>query len=131
MSLLGTAASGATGFLSQYAVYILGTLAVILIAFAGTQTVRLKMCQKDLAASQAQIAEKAVVIAVNKAVMEKLTADAAGLQKRIEDSGVEIQKIERKHAEDIKKLLTENVLAEDASCDDVAKWAKDIARRKK
>lgn len=137
MSLFGTAVSGVSGFFSQYVLYILGTALAASLAFGGVEVVRLDMSQKDVTAAQAnlktanaQIASKDILIAVNSAAMAKLVTDGADLQKRVDASAVAIQQIEKKHAEDLKKILTENVLPEDAKCEDVAKWALAIAKRK-
>ena len=122
--------SGITGFINQYVIYILGTVILSLVVICGMQHLRLVMLQKDLLVAQELVKNKETLLAINKSAMDQLKTDSDSLRQRVELSGLEIQKIERKHAEDLKKILTDNVLADDANCDDVAKWARDIARRK-
>lgn len=131
MSLLGTALGGATTWVTQYALYILGTALVLALSYGGVQTVRLTMAQKDIATANEKIAKQDVLLAANKGELEKLKVKGEELSQRVVDSNVAIQKIERRHTDDLKKILAEHSkLPANATCDDVAAWAREIARRK-
>lgn len=107
-SLLG----GATTWVTQYVVYILGAAVAASLLFGGVQTVRLVMAQKDVKAANAERDTKIVELKQRDAVIEQLAAKSAEVAKRFEQASATQVATQKRHQKELAELIKRKFPAE-------------------
>lgn len=113
-------------YLTDITVWIILTLLI----FSGIQTVRVSTTAAKVKILTLELVATNDRLTVQDAEFKKLKAMAEALDTELKVAYAENAEIARLHAKGVEEMLKSR-LPKTATCEDVAKWAKDIARGKK
>lgn len=117
-------------FIKPYVQNVCTWVVIGLLVLVLGQTLRLRLLQAQYEVVQGKIETQAKEIESHHTEFVKMQELAKIQDAKLHAAYAENIEIQKRHAKNIERILTENTLPDTASCDDVAKWAKDIARRK-
>ena len=112
--------------LSDIRVWVIFILAII----AASQFFMITVKNAELAVVQSRLDVANNKIAIQDSQFQKLKIIANALDAKLKDADKENAKLAEEHAKKVDEILKSKLPAT-ASCEDVVKWARDIARRKK
>lgn len=113
-------------YFSNVFIYII----IGLVAVCVVQTTRCYLKDANIAVLTAELTTAKDKITAQVVEFQKLKAMADAVDAKLKDAYTKNDELAKTHAKDIDKLI-KSKLPPTASCDDVAKWARDIARRNK
>ena len=119
-----------TSFISKYMSNIYVWAIGILLLIVLTQTVRLRLQGAENSVLKGKLEVQAIELASHHTEFVKMQELAKNQEVKLQEAYKENAAIQKAHAKNIERILTENTLPENAGCEDVAKWARDIAKRR-
>jgi uncharacterized protein with PIN domain len=116
-------------FIKPYVSNIFVWVILTLVIIAGVQTARVFFKDTVISSLKKDLEIANIKLAAQQVEFTKLKVMADALDIKLKTAYAENVEIEKRHAKTIEVILTSK-LPETATCEETAKWAKEIARRK-
>lgn len=116
-------------FIEPYVTNVFVWIILVLVVIAGVQTVRVSIKSTQIEVLTVKLDAANDKLATQKVEFEKLKALADAQDNKLKEAYAENVEIEKTHAKTVAEII-KSKLPDTASCEDTAKWAREIARRK-